>query len=208
MFDMDGTLLDTLQDMRASMNRVLSANHYPPRSLAELRLYVGNGARNLTRRALPPDTPEDEVERVFALYRQEYRTHFCVDTVPYPGVTELLERLRMQGIAVAIVSNKPHATAAALTGTFFPGVLTVGDDGVHPRKPAPDNVLRTLEQLGVAPEEALYVGDSEVDIATARNAGMDAAIVGWGFRDRDFLLQSGAEEVISTAEELWKKITA
>ena len=81
LFDMDGTLLDTLQDMRASMNRVLLANHYPPRSLAELRLYVGNGARNLTRRALPPDTPEDEVERVFALYRQEYRTHFCVDTV-------------------------------------------------------------------------------------------------------------------------------
>jgi phosphoglycolate phosphatase len=207
LFDLDGTLLDTLGDLGGTLNHVLRENGYPARTMAEYRTFVGNGARLLTKRALPEGTPEDEVERIYLLYRDYYRDHPCAVTAPYPGMTELVERLRRAGAAAAVVSNKPEATTGRLIGRFFPGVPAVGDDGVHPRKPAPDNVFRALELLGVSPAEALYVGDSEVDAATAKNAGTDAAIVGWGYRDRDFLLAHGAEEVVETAEELWEKIS-
>ena len=206
LFDLDGTLLDTLGDIGGTLNHVLQENGYPPRTMAEYRTFVGNGARRLTKDALPPGTADDEVERIYLEYRDYYRDHPCSVSVPYPGIPELLEQLRLRGVSVAVVSNKPEVTAQKLTDRFFPGVLTVGDDGVHPRKPAPDNVFRALEQLGVSPEEALYVGDSEVDAATARNAGMDAAIVGWGYRDRDFLLTHGAAEVLESFDQLLEKI--
>ena len=206
LFDLDGTLLDTLGDIGGTLNHVLEENNYPPRTMEDYRRFVGNGARVLTKLALPEDTPEDEVERIFRLYRDYYRDHPCSVTVPYQGIPELLEKLRLRGTAVAVVSNKPEVTAQRIVDRFFPGVLTAGDDGVHPRKPAPDNVLRALEQLGVSPAEALYVGDTEVDLATARNTGMDAAVVGWGYRDREYLLHSGAEEVLETVEELAKKL--
>ncbi|MBQ1675704.1 MAG: HAD family hydrolase [Oscillospiraceae bacterium] len=206
LFDMDGTLLNTLGDIGGTLNVVLSANGYPTHTMAEYRNMVGNGARRLTKDALPEGTPEDEVERIYLLYRDYYRDHPCSVTEPYPGAVELLETLRKNGIAAAVVSNKPDATAKELGETFFPGVLTVGDDGVHPRKPAPDNVYRTLEQLGATPAETLYVGDSEVDAATAHNAGVDAAIVGWGYRDRDFLLTHGAAEVLESFDQLLEKI--
>ncbi len=206
LFDLDGTLLDTLGDIGGTLNHVLQENNYPPRTMAEYRKLVGNGALRLTRDALPEGTPEDEVQRVFREYRDYYRDHPCTVTVPYEGASELLEKLRCSGVSVAVVSNKPEVTAKKIIGRFFPGVLTVGDDGVHPRKPAPDNVYRALEELGVAPEEALYVGDTEVDAATAKNAGMDAAIVGWGYRDRDFLLAHGAKEVLDTPDRLLEKI--
>ncbi|MBQ2062365.1 MAG: HAD-IA family hydrolase [Oscillospiraceae bacterium] len=206
LFDLDGTLLDTLGDIGGTLNHVLVENGYRPHTMAEYRHLVGNGARRLTKDALPDDTPEDEVERIFLLYRDYYRDHPCSVTVPYAGAEELLEQLHSRGISAAVVSNKPEPTARKLIDRFFPGVLAVGDDGVHPRKPAPDNVYRALEQLGVAPEQALYVGDSEVDAATAKNAGMDAAIVGWGYRDRDFLLAHGASEVVDTFDRLLEKI--
>lgn len=206
LFDMDGTLLDTLNDIGGTLNHVLETNGYPIHTMAEYRAMVGNGARMLTESALPEGTPKDEVERIFHLYRDYYRQHPCALTQPYPGASELLDELGRNGVSVAIVSNKPDATAKELARRFFPGVLTVGDDGIHPRKPAPDNVFRALDQLGTAPERALYVGDSEVDAATARNAGMPAAIVGWGYRDRDFLLSRGAGEVLETFEQLRQKI--
>ena len=206
LFDLDGTLLDTLGDIGGTLNHVLQENGYPIRTMAEYRTFVGNGARVLTKLALPEGTAEDEVERIFRLYRDYYRDHPCTVTVPYEGIPALLEKLRRCGVAMAVVSNKPEPTAKKLTDRFFPGMLTVGDDGVHPRKPAPDNVFRALEQLGVSPSEALYVGDSEVDAATARNAGLDTAIVGWGYRDRDFLLSPGAEEVVETVDQLLEKI--
>lgn len=207
LFDLDGTLLDTLGDIGGTLNHVLAAHGYPLRTMDEYRTFVGNGARVLTKLALPEGTPEDQVDRIFREYRDYYRDHPCAVTVPYGGMPELVEELRRAGVPAAVVSNKPDPTARKLIDRFFPGVLTVGDDGVHPRKPAPDNVLRALEQLGVSPAEALYVGDSEVDAATARNAGMDAAIVGWGYRDRDFLLAHGVGEIVGTPAELWKKIS-
>lgn len=206
LFDMDGTLLDTLGDIGGTLNHVLTENNYPPRTMAEYRTMVGNGARMLTKSALPEGTSEDEVERVYRLYRDYYRDHPCTVTVPYEGAVELLDTLRKNGVSVAVVSNKPDATAKELGERFFPGVLTVGDDGVHPRKPSPDNVYRALEQLGAARSHALYVGDSEVDAATAKNAGVDAAIVGWGYRDRDFLLTHGAAEVLESFGQLLEKI--
>ena len=206
LFDMDGTLLNTLGDIGGTLNDVLVANGYPAHTMAEYRRMVGNGALVLTRQALPAGTAEDEVQRVYREYRDYYRDHPCSVTVPYEGIPELLETLEKNGVRVAVVSNKPDPTAKAVARKFFPDVLTVGDDGIHPRKPAPDNVFRTLEQLGVAAEDALYVGDSEVDAATAKNAGMDAAIVGWGYRDRDFLLSHGAEEVVETVSQLLEKI--
>ncbi len=206
LFDLDGTLLNTLGDIGGTLNVVLEANGYRPHTMAEYRNMVGNGARRLTKDALPDGTSEDEVERIYLLYRDYYRDHPCSVTVPYPGAVELLETLRRNGVAAAIVSNKPEVTAQKLVDRFFPGVMAVGDDGVHPRKPAPDNVYRALDRLGVAPAEALYVGDSEVDAATAKNAGMDAAIVGWGYRDRDFLLTHGAAEVLDSFSQLLEKI--
>jgi len=203
---MDGTLLNTLGDIGGTLNDVLIANGYLPHTMAEYRHMVGNGARRLTKDALPEGTPEDEVERVYCLYRDYYRDHPCTVTVPYEGAAELLDTLRENGVKVAVVSNKPDATARELGERFFPGVLTVGDDGIHPRKPAPDNVYRTLEQLGADTEHTLYVGDSEVDAATAKNAGVDAAIVGWGYRDRDFLLAHGADEVLDSFDQLLEKI--
>ncbi len=206
LFDMDGTLLNTLGDIGGTLNVVLEANGYPTHTMAEYRHMVGNGARRLTKDALPAGTPEDEVERVYLLYRDYYRDHPCSVTVPYEGAVELLDKLHQHGVAAAVVSNKPDATAKELGEKFFPGVLTVGDDGVHPRKPAPDNVYRALEQLGVDRSHALYVGDSEGDAATAKNAGLDAAIVGWGYRDPDFLLQHGAAEVLESFDQLLEKI--
>jgi len=206
LFDLDGTLLDTLGDVGGTLNHVLAENSYPVRTMAEYRRLVGNGALMLTRQALPEGTPEEEVQRIYRAYRDYYRDHPCSVTVPYEGIPELLETLAHCGIKAAVVSNKPDPTAKRIIARFFPGLLTIGDDGVRPRKPAPDNVYLALEALGVSHDEALYVGDSEVDASTARNAGMDAAIVGWGYRDRDFLLAHGAEEVLETVGQLLEKI--
>ena len=205
-FDMDGTLLDTLGDLTGSVNHTLEANGYPKRTAEEVRGFIGNGARVLIRLALPEGTAPEEVERVLREYQAYYLAHPCVVTCPYPGMRELVARLASEGVKTAIVSNKPDATAKALGARFFPGMLTVGDDGVHPRKPAPDNVYRALEALGAAPEHAAYVGDSEVDETTAKNAGMDGYVVGWGFRDKEQLLQSGITEVLDTAGELLEKL--
>lgn len=206
LFDLDGTLLDTLGDVGGTLNHVLEENGYPPRTMAEYRVLVGNGARMLTKESMPESAPEDEVDRIFVAYRDYYRDHPVTVTVPYAGIPELLETLKKSGVKAAVVTNKPDLTAKRIIGRFFPELMTVGDDGVHSRKPAPDNVFRALDELGVSPSEALYVGDSEVDAATAKNAGTDAAIVGWGYRDREFLLSHGAEEVVGTVDELLKKI--
>ena len=206
LFDMDGTVLDTLADLVLTLNHTLSANGYPQRTAGDIRSFVSNGARVLIRLALPEGTAEEEAERILRAYQAYYLAHPCMETRPYPGLPELIVQLQAQGVKTAIVSNKPDATARVLGERFFPGVLTVGDDGVHPRKPAPDNVYRALAELGVSPEHAAYVGDSEVDAATARNAGVDGYIVSWGYRDKAFLLQNGISEVLDSPGKLWEKL--
>ena len=200
LFDMDGTLLDTLTDMQDAVNHVLAAHGLPLRTLEEVRRFVGNGAGPLIHRALPEGYPQEQ--KVLAEYRAYYQAHNCVQTCPYPGIPELLEQLRQRGLKLAVVSNKPDATTKTLAARFFPGLPAFGQRDDVPPKPSPDLVFRALDTLGVAAADAVYVGDSEVDVATARNAGLPLAAVSWGFRGRQALAQAGAETIVDTAEQL------
>ena len=202
LFDMDGTLLDTLEDLRDGVNLMLERRGYPLRTTEEIRDFVGNGARQLMQLALPAGTDGAEVESVLEEYREWYKVNYCIKTRPYDGVEEILNLLQAQGIKSAVVSNKPDATARQLAEKFFPGLPAFGQRDEIPRKPAPDMVRNALEVLGVAAQDAVYVGDSEVDVKTARNAGMPLIAVSWGFRTREQLRAAGAEIIVDTAEEL------
>ena len=202
LFDMDGTLLDTLEDLRDGVNVVLERRGYPQHTLEEIREYVGNGAGVLIRRALPEGTAEAEVGDVLAEYKEWYRINYCTKTHPYPGVEEVLEKLAAAGVKMAVVSNKPDAVTKELAKKFFPGLPAFGQRDDVPRKPEPQMVWNALETLGVGREQACYVGDSEVDVATARNAGLPAVIVSWGFRTEEQLRAAGADSIAATAEEL------
>lgn len=199
-FDLDGTLLDTLDDLRDALNYTLHAFGYPQRTLDEVRRFVGNGIPNLIERATSPDAPIQEMLDVFLPY---YQRHNMDKTRPYAGVSEMLDRLKEQGRLMAIVTNKVHAASQALCGRFFPRVdVVVGSQPGLPNKPAPDMVRAAMERLGVGPEETVYVGDSEVDLATARNTGLDCVCVTWGFRDREELERQGGTVFAASPTEL------
>ena len=203
LFDMDGTLLDTLEDMQDSVNHVLMAHGYPARTLEEVRAFVGNGAGKLMRRALPDTVGEEEFAALLTEYKAWYQAHNCIKTRPYPGIPELLDRLRKSGVQVAIVSNKPDPTTKALAQKFFPGVPAFGQRDDLPPKPAPDLVLCALKELGCPRDSAIYVGDSEVDIQTAQNCTMKYIGVSWGFRGREKLLAAAPRAtVVDRAEEI------
>ncbi len=205
-FDLDGTILDTLDDLADSVNVVLAASGYPVRTREEVRCFVGNGIRNLVRRALPEGVQDPEIDRVFAQMLEYYGAHCSRKTAPYPGVPELLRKLRTAGMQTAVLSNKADAAVHALCDQYFPDLfdLTMGEQPAYPRKPAPDSLLALLEMLSADLEETVYIGDSEVDVQTARNAGIDGVFVDWGFRDRDTLREAGAEWIFSEAAELEK----
>ncbi len=199
-FDLDGTLLDTLDDLRDALNYTLHAFGYPQRTLDEVRRFVGNGIPNLIERATSPDAPIQEMLDVFLPY---YQRHNMDKTRPYAGVSEMLDRLKEQGRLMAIVTNKVHAASQALCGRFFPQVdVVVGSQPGLPNKPAPDMVRAAMERLGVGPAETVYVGDSEVDLATARNTGLDCVCVTWGFRDREELERQGGTVFAASPTEL------
>ena len=202
LFDLDGTLLDTLGDLQLGVNITLEKHGYPTRTLEEIRAFVGNGARELMRLALPAATPEAEREAILAEYLDWYATNFCVKAAPYPGVKAAVDALVEQGVKVAVVSNKPDATTKKLGAMFFPGLPTFGQRDDIPKKPAPEMVWKAMETLGVTADEAVYVGDSEVDVATAHNAGLPLVAVNWGFRTTQQLLAAGAQTIENTAEEL------
>jgi len=203
-FDLDGTLLNTLDDLWASVNHSLAQNYLPPRSKEEVRSFLGNGAKELLRKSVPSDCDTQTFEQVFACFRQHYVAHAMDTTRPYEGVMELLAQLKNKGIRTAIVSNKPNAAVQELYHHFFEDVvdIAIGECPEVRRKPSPDMLLKALEQLGCNQEDALYVGDSEVDIATASNSGLPCISVSWGFRDRDFLLTHGATVIIDHPSEL------
>lgn len=202
LFDMDGTLLDTLDDLRDGVNLVLERRGYPLRTTEEIRAFVGNGARQLMRLALPERTEDAEVESVLEEYREWYKVNYCIKTQPYDGVEEILNLLHVWGVQTAVVTNKPDATARQLAEKFFPGLPAFGQRDEIPKKPAPDMVRNALQSLGVTAQEAVYVGDSEVDVETARNAGLPLIAVSWGFRTEGQLRSAGAEMIVDTAEEL------
>ena len=202
LFDMDGTLLDTVEDLTAAVNHTLTQYGYPTHSQEQVRKGLGNGAVKLMAAMLPEGETTPSFADIMRDYRAWYQAHACVLTRPYPGVPELLEWLRQAGCKIAIVSNKPHGAACELAEKFFPGVPTFGESAAMPRKPAPDMVFRALEALGADKDTAVYVGDSEVDVATARNAGLPLIAVSWGFRGREALAAAGAEHIVDSAAEI------
>lgn len=203
-FDMDGTILDTLDDLASSTNATLAAFGMPARSTDEVRQFVGNGIRRLISRAVPAGTDEATQDRVFDAFCTYYAEHDAVVTAPYPGIPELLTDLRNHGVALAVVSNKGDFAVQSLVRRYFPDAFgfAVGErDGIR-RKPAPDSVFAALEALGVDAERAVYVGDSEVDIQTAWAAGLPCISCTWGFRSVDTLRAAGARCLVHTTDEL------
>ena len=205
-FDLDGTLLDTLGDLAASVNYALRMHRMPEHSIDDVRRFVGNGVRKLMERAIPEGAENSDFEVTFATFRQHYMAHSLDTTKPYEGIPETLEALKAKGCHLAVVSNKMMAATQDLCRHFFPDTIEVaiGENeaaGIR-KKPAPDTVFEALRQLGVGQEGAVYVGDSDVDIETARNSGLPCISVLWGFRDRDFLIQHGAKTFISAPSEL------
>ena len=203
-FDLDGTLLSTLADLAASTNYALRTHHMPERSLDEVRRFVGNGVKKLMERAIPDGLNNPLFEETFATFRQHYMQHNLDTTQPYPGIMQLLEQLKAEGKNIAVVSNKFYAATRELCRHFFGDLVPVaiGEREDIRKKPAPDTVIEALRELGVDKEGAVYIGDSDVDIMTAKNSGMPCMSVLWGFRDKEFLLEHGATTLISQPEEM------
>ncbi len=194
-FDLDGTLLDTLEDLANSTNFALRKMGFPERSIEEVRQFVGNGVKMLITRAIPDGADDESAEKTLALFKEHYSAHSQVHTKPYDGVLELLDRLIALGFRIAVVSNKIESVVKTLCRQYFGERISVaiGDKEGIAKKPAPDTVNEALAHLYTHHFDAVYIGDSEVDIKTAENAKMDCISVTWGFRDEKFLSENGAK---------------
>lgn len=203
-FDLDGTLLDTLEDLYLATNAALERHSLPRRSRDEVRLFVGNGVEMLIRRAVPAGTDEETILAVLADFKTTYAA-ICEDhTKPYDGILDMLAALRERGIRVAVVSNKFDAATKKLCEKYFGDLVEVviGERAGVRKKPAPDTVYEALKELGVTADHAVYIGDSDVDIRTAENCGMPCISVTWGLRDKDFLIENGAKTLVDSPETL------
>ena len=203
-FDMDGTVLNTLEDLLTSLNLTLDEFGLPRRDLGEMRHFVGNGMRYQIECGAGPGAAPEKIDEMLPVYVKNYQVHGAEKTRPYEGVPEMIRRLRAAGCKTAVVSNKNDAAVRRLSDLYFPGLfdVSVGErEGIR-KKPAPDSVNEVLQKLGVSRQEAVYVGDSEVDVQTAENAGLDLIAVGWGFRTREELLESGAKRIFSSPQEV------
>lgn len=199
LFDLDGTLLDTLGDLTDATNHALRQFGFPEKCKEQVRRAVGNGAANQIRRCAPEGTPEDMVQQVLAVYKPWYTAHCQIKTKPYEGILEALRILKEKS-PVAIVSNKPDSAVKALCEEYFPGIYALGETPDCPRKPAADMVQRAMAAIGA--DRCIYVGDSEVDVLTAKNAGAPCVAVLWGFRDREDLEGAGDCVFCKRPEEL------
>lgn len=203
-FDLDGTLLNTLDDLADAVNHTLGEYGFPPKSTEHVRRSVGNGAANLMRQCIPGGSEDPDFEACLHSYKDYYQENLLVKTRPYDGIPELLAALRRRGIRIAVLSNKPDDAVKALVREIFgPEISAAAGESEHSgRKPSPDGVFAILKELGVPAEHAIYVGDSDVDVKTAHNAGLPAVGVTWGFRDRGVLEEAGADYIIDRPEEL------
>lgn len=203
-FDLDGTLLNTLGDLRAATNHALEVRGLPPHSMEEIRQFIGNGIRLLICRAMPEGTPEAEIDAALDDFKAYYAAHIHDRTVPYDGIPQLLTALRKRGVKVAVLSNKIDSASQQLIEYFFPGKTDVvfGEHVGVPRKPDPTSCRMVMQQLGVQPEQVLYVGDSGTDMQTAKNAGLYAVGVTWGFRSKEVLLEYGADVLVHRPEQI------
>ena len=203
-FDLDGTLLDTLHDLWVSCNYALRENGMPERTLDEVRRFVGNGVKKLMERAIPQGLDNPKFDVTYETFRKHYLVHSLDTTKPYSGIPELLANLKKHGKHMAVVSNKFYVATQELCRHFFGDYIdiAIGERENIRKKPAPDTVNEAIRQLGVGREDAVYIGDSDVDVMTARNSNMPCISVLWGFRDRDFLMQHGATTFVAAPKEL------
>lgn len=203
-FDMDGTILNTLEDLADSTNYALKANGLPERTIDEVRRFVGNGIRLLIERAVPTDTDKKLTDKVFDTFKEYYKTHCAVKTRPYDGIKDVLLELRKAGCLTAVVSNKADFAVQDLCKDYFDNLFdfAIGEREGIKKKPAPDSVFEVLSKLNVEKDNAVYIGDSDVDFATSVNAGMDVIMVGWGFRDEEFLREKGVKRIIKQPSEI------
>ena len=209
-FDLDGTLLDTLDDLKDSVNYILRENHFPEHTRDEIRSFVGNGVRKLVERAVP-DAHKGDVSLIDKLYDdlgKYYKAHCDIKTAPYPGTLEMLDRLIDNDIDIAIVSNKIDPAVKELSDKYFGDRIksAIGEKPSIKHKPEPDMVLAAMKELGASKENSVYIGDSEVDIQTALNVGIPCISVLWGFRDRELLEKSGGTIFVNSMEELTEKL--
>lgn len=204
LFDLDGTLLDTLEDLYQSVNAALAACGFPERTRMEVRSFVGNGVRNLMVRSVPDGEENPKFEECFQKFREHYAAHLNDHTAPYAGIMELLAELKEKGIPTAVVSNKSDAAVKELCRETFGDLvpLAIGESERVKKKPAPDTVIEAAAEIGVPLKDCVYVGDSEVDLATAENAGIPCISVSWGFRDKELLESLGAKTLLDTVAEL------
>jgi phosphoglycolate phosphatase len=193
-FDMDGTVLNTLEDLTVSMNYVLEKFGMPGHTVEEYRLFFGNGVKEALRLAMPEDASTEVIDEMLPIYKEHYDAHCLDKTGPYDGIVEVMEELKRRGYKLAIVSNKIDSAVKELNNKFFSKAVEVAigeKPGVN-RKPAPDMVEAALKEMGSSKEESVYIGDSEVDFMTAKNSGLPCISVLWGFRDKDYLIEQGA----------------
>lgn len=205
LFDLDGTLLDTLEDLYLSVNVALAECSYPSRSRDEIRRFVGNGVYHLVRRAMPQEEPsEEDLQHCLSIFRKHYTQHLNDHTAPYDGILTTLKALKDAGLTLAVISNKTESAVQELCNHFFPGLISeaVGDLPPRPNKPSPDGVYAALSQAGLDKEDCIYVGDTDVDIQTAKAAGLPVISVTWGFRDRGHLMNAGAKKMIDHPDDL------
>lgn len=208
-FDLDGTLLYTLEDLADATNYALKKHGLPQRTIDEVRQFVGNGVRNLMKRAVPKGEEDPEFENIFDDFKAFYGEHCNDKTRPYDGIMELLGELKRQGYELAIVSNKLDSAVKELNKRYFEGIIDVAigeKEGVL-RKPAPDTVVTALKELNCSKETAIYVGDSDVDIQTAKNVGIPCISVLWGFRDREFLEEHDAQVFAKIPDDIFRYLS-
>ena len=207
-FDLDGTLINSLEDLRVSVNYALFGFKYPKQTLDMVRRNVGNGIEKLIERSLPDGKDNVNYEVCLEIFKEHYKTHMSVNTKPYPHIIETLAALKSRGYKLAVVSNKFDAAVKPLCQKYFKNLIDVaiGQSKDTKKKPAPDTVYIVLDELGSTSETSIYVGDSEVDIQTAKNSGMDCISVSWGFKTKEFLKQNGASVIIDTPLEIFNYI--
>lgn len=207
-FDLDGTILNTLDDLADSCNEILKRNNFPEHTTEEIKYMVGNGIPKLIERALPANVKKDVYTKVLQDFIEYYQTHSAIKTAPYAGMAETLEALKKKGVILAVNTNKLKEAAVELCNRYFPNIFDViagGKIGQEP-KPAPIGVNEILAKTGILKEKAVFIGDSDVDIQTGKNSGIDAIGVAWGFRGEEFLRKNGAEKVIRICTELLSSI--
>lgn len=203
-FDLDGTLLDTLDDLYLSVNYALKKHGFPERSRDEVRHFIGNGVKKLMERATPDGTDEKTNEVCLKSFREHYLEHMSDNTSPFVGVPSMLEEIKNHGIKIAVVSNKLHEAVKQLCDDYFPYLIdeAIGVSDEKERKPSPINVVKAMKEFSCGTEQTIYIGDSEVDVETAHNASLKCIGVTWGFRDRDVLEKSGCDFIAESTTEV------